>query len=185
MTELEKMEYAKSVIEKLAYGINPLDDTSIQEDHILNNVQLSRCLFYVSDLLRQVIANGGTEKKKGELRNFELSEEKAAEFPYSESPIPISEIAKRLNALIADENMKKISYKDLTNWLLSIGLLEEQKAYDGRIVKRPTEQGGDMGIFTELRTGAKGPYTVVVYNKEAQAFMIDNLSAVVAMKYGK
>ena len=54
MTELEKIAYAKSFIDKLANGINPLDDTPVPEDDIVNNVRLSRCFFYVSDLLRQV-----------------------------------------------------------------------------------------------------------------------------------
>ena len=54
MTELERIAYAKSFIDKLANGINPLEDTPIPEDDIVNNVRLSRCFFYVSDLLRQV-----------------------------------------------------------------------------------------------------------------------------------
>ena len=59
MTELEKIEYAKSFIDKLANGINPIDGTQIPEGDIVNNVRLSRCFFYVSDILRQVIENGG------------------------------------------------------------------------------------------------------------------------------
>ena len=47
MTELEKIAYAKSFIDKLANGINPLDDTPIPDDDIANNVRLSRCFFYV------------------------------------------------------------------------------------------------------------------------------------------
>ena len=58
MTELEKIAYAKSFIDKLANGINPVDDTPIPEGDIANNVRLSRCFFYVSDILRQVIENG-------------------------------------------------------------------------------------------------------------------------------
>jgi hypothetical protein len=51
MTELEKIAYAKSFIDKLANGINPLDDTPILEGDIANNVRLSLCFFYVSDIL--------------------------------------------------------------------------------------------------------------------------------------
>ena len=54
MTELEKIAYAKSFIDKLANGINPLDGTPIPEGDITNNVRLSRCFFYVSDILGQV-----------------------------------------------------------------------------------------------------------------------------------
>ena len=59
MTELEKIEYAKSFIDKLANGINPLDDSPIPANDIANNVRLSRCFFYVSEILRQVVENGG------------------------------------------------------------------------------------------------------------------------------
>ena len=55
MTELEKIAYAKSFIDKLANGINPLDDTPIPDDDIANNVRLSRCFFYVSSILQKEI----------------------------------------------------------------------------------------------------------------------------------
>lgn len=185
MTELEKIEYAKTFIDKLANGINPLDDTVINEEDIVNNVRLSRCFFFVSDILRQVIDNGGISKNKKNWLKFELSAEQLSEFSYSASPIPVSEIAKRLNSLITDKNMKSISHRDLTNWLISIGMLEEQVTYDGKTAKRPTEQGVNMGITTEQRSGQRGVYTVVVYNREAQGFIIDNLDAILALKYSK
>ena len=185
MTELEKIEYAKSFIDKLANGINPLDDTVIKEDDVVNNVRLSRCFFYVSDVLRQVIENGGINKKKNGWLKFELSADQILNFAYSELPIPISEIAKRLNSLITEENMRKISHRDLTNWLLSIGMLFEHSSLDGKTSKRPTEQGSNIGISTEVRTGQIGEYTVVVYNKEAQTFIVDNLEAIFALKYNK
>ena len=185
MTELEKIEYAKSFIDKLANGINPIDDTVIKDDDVVNNVRLSRCFFYVSDILRQVIENGGTNKKKSGKLRFELSTEELAKFPFSNSPIAISEIAKRLNSLITKENMRKISHRDLSNWLLATGMLCEQSTYDGKTTKRPTEQGSNIGISTEVRTGQRGEYTVVVYNKEAQAFIVDNLEAIIALKYNK
>jgi len=36
MTEAEKIAYAKSFIDKLANGINPLDDSPIPEDDIVS-----------------------------------------------------------------------------------------------------------------------------------------------------
>ena len=63
MTELEKMQRAKMYIDKLANGINPIDDEPAADSDIINNVRLSRCLFYVSDILRQVIDNNGVVGK--------------------------------------------------------------------------------------------------------------------------
>lgn len=185
MTEIEKIEYAKSFIDKLANGINPIDDTAIKDDDVVNNVRLSRCFFYVSDILRQVIENGGITKKKSGFLQFGLSGEQLSHFSYSDAPIAISEVAKRLNSLITDENMRKITHRDLNNWLLSIGMLCEKTTYEGKTAKYPTEQGNGIGISTEIRVGQRGEYTVTVYNKEAQTFIVDNLEAVVALKYNK
>ena len=107
MTELEKIEYAKVFIDKLANGINPLDDSTIKEDDIVNNVRLSRCFFYVSDILRQVIENGGVVSKRARGKKFSLNADQLAKFNYSNISIPISEIAKRINALLEDDEMKK------------------------------------------------------------------------------
>ena len=46
-------------------------------------------------------------------------------------------------------------------------------------MKRPTGQGESLGIGVENRTGMNGQYTVVVFNIEAQHFVMDNLDAVV------
>ena len=64
MTELETLERAKMYMEKLANGINPIDGSVIPDEDIVNNVRLSRCFFYVADVLRQVIENGGVTPQK-------------------------------------------------------------------------------------------------------------------------
>ena len=112
MTELEKIEYAKSFIDKLANGINPLDDSSIPENDIANNVRLSRCFFYVSDILRQVIENGGvraSKKEKHHKKEFSLTTEERSKIQLSEIPLTVSEISNHLNSLVNLETTKKIS----------------------------------------------------------------------------
>ena len=181
MTESEIMERAKMYIDKLANGVNPLDDTTLSEDDIVNNVRIARCLFYVSGILGQVIANGGTvAKKKSKKESFNISFENIQKFPFSDTPIPISEIAKRINELNANDNMKKISYKHLTDWLIGIEMLSLSTDSEGKTVKRPTAHGIEIGITTELRHSVSGDYIVVLYNRNAQQFIIDNIDSVIA-----
>ena len=59
MTELEIMKRAKMYMDKLAQGIDPITDREMEDDAVLNNVRLTRCFFYVSGILDQVIANDG------------------------------------------------------------------------------------------------------------------------------
>lgn len=186
MTELEKIAYAKSFIDKLANGINPLDDTPIPEGDIANNVRLSRCFFYVSDILRQVYENGGVAKPKRTPKiPFSLSPEQLENVAYSAEPIPVTELAKRIYAAAENENMEKVCYRQINQWLVNIGMLYLLDSGGKTPAKRPTAEGSQIGILLETRTGRFGDYQVVLFNEEAQHFIVDNLEAVAATEVKK
>lgn len=182
MTEVEKIAYARSYIQKLANGINPVTGQEVSEGDVINQVRVSRCLFYVSDILGQVVENGGisARKKKAHKLPFQLDYHARDAFQYSETPIPISEIARRINELIRPEEMTKLSYRHILEWLIELGLLELSTDAAGKVVRKPTKSGEDIGITTEHRQSPRGPYTVVVYSKAAQEFILDNLDGAIA-----
>ena len=51
---------------------------------------------------------------------------------------------------------------------------------EGKTVKRPTAHGIEIGITTELRHSVGGDYIVVLYNRNAQQFIIDNIDSIIA-----
>ena len=183
MTELEIMQHAKTYIDKMANGIDPITDLEAAETDVINNVRVSRCLFYVSDILRQVIENGGTvPKPKIKKEPFRLTDEQLARFRYSDTPIPISEITKRFNELSDGEGHVQLKHTQLSSWLLETGALRTVTRPDGKTAKEPTAHGLELGISTEQRTGQYGTYTVVLYDRNAQQFLVDHLAAIVAEK---
>lgn len=186
MTELETLERAKMYMEKLANGINPIDGSQIPDEEVVNNVRLSRCFFYVADVLRQVIDNGGVSRQKKDKKiPFFLPVERRNAFAFSNQPIPISEISKRINDLIDAENMAKLQYRAIRDWLMSLGMLEEAMNEEGKRTKRPTPRGKNMGITLESRMSQNGAYFVVVYDLNAQHFIIDNLDTIVDHEHSK
>ena len=180
MTELEKMERARMYLDKLANGIDPLTDQELPHDTILNNVRLARCFFYASDVLRRVIDNSGEIQggKKPKKQGFSLTPEQLAGFRFSASPISISDLVEKINNIIDTDKMKKISTTMITNWLLDKGFLQEVVKEDGKKSRRPTQQGNGIGLSTEDRVTVRGSFTVVLYNEEAQAFILDHLIAI-------
>lgn len=88
MTEVEKIAYARNYIQKLANGIDPLTGKEVPDSDIINNVRISRCLFYVSDVLGQVVENGGISprKRKGHKQPFQLDHQAREAFRYSQAP---------------------------------------------------------------------------------------------------
>ena len=189
MTELQKIAYAKSFIDKLANGINPLDDTPIPDDDIANNVRLSRCFFYVSSILQKEIdreSKKEKKEKKSRLVDFSITYEQLQNFEYSSKPISATVLAKKINQLVECENMRKLSYRQITGWLLNIGMLEYKDIGNGKMKRQPTQQGEDIGIVLEF--WEKGPgrkYPVIMYSETAQRFILDNIDAVIATEVKK
>lgn len=185
MNEIEKIEYAKSFIDKLANGINPLDNSIIPDGDIVNNVRLSRCFFFVSDILRQVIDNGGTatskHSSKTRKQSFILSNEQKENITLSDDSLTITDIVNYLNSLVDLEKTKKISANVITNYLLEKGFLINVSV-NGKSKKRPTEFGQKIGISTIEKRGIYGIYTLTVYNKQAQQFIYDNIDDILVSK---
>ena len=179
MTELEMINRAKTYIDKLANGVNPLTDEPVSENDVVNNVRISRCFFYISDLLRRFAEGGFPEAaKKGKKQPFIITEEQRKRFEFSETPISVSEIARRFNAAVNTEGAVQMRYSGITFWLIESGLLSVDRREDGREVKLPTAAGMELGISQEVRSGANGSYTVVVYNENAQRYIVDNIDAI-------
>lgn len=181
MTELEKMRHAKNYIDMLANGMNPLSGEEVPEDSTLNNVRLSRCFFYVSDILRQVIDNGGEVGRKASskptLLPFSITDEQASQIEISEAPVGVSIISKRI-AEVLPEDVKPLSAVQISSWLLEQGFLTEN-IYSGKKNKVATQKGISLGISTVEGSNAQGvPYKKNIYNLNAQRYIIENLNRI-------
>jgi hypothetical protein len=194
MTELEKIAYAKSFIDKLANGINPLDDMPIPDNDIANNVRLSRCFFYVSSILQKEIDRERRrmpKEKKAEYLPFSITQEQINNFIYSSAPISATAVARKINWLVRDtvgeSKMERLSYKKITQWLLNIGMIEYREWENGKMKRFPTEEGEKIGLVLSDwdNYGRRSP--VIYYTEAAQRFIIDNIEAVIAteVKRGK
>ena len=184
MTELEKLQYTKSFIDKLANGINPLTGEAIPEDELLNNIRVSRCMFYVSGILNELCMELSSGHSKGKSKqtpkgNFHISDEGIQAFEYSESGMYVGDIAAKLNGMVEAENTKKISYNDITKWLIQQQYLYLHTMDDGTKCKRPTQAGLNLGISEELRSSKRGEYYVLLYNVNAQKFIVTNCNTIV------
>lgn len=172
MTDLEVMQRAKMYLDQMANGINPLTGHPVPDGELLNNVRISRCLFYVSDILRQVIENGGTvsrpRKASGPRRAFTITPQQLAQFPFSDSPIKITEIVRRINTLSSSEDMKQLQPVNITEYLREKGFMELLDNGHGKQVRLPTEAGYSIGLTADDRVAPNGqPYTgfiIVTHN---------------------
>lgn len=176
--DINLVQHAKDYIDDLAKGVNPLSKQAVPDDEIINNVKISRCLFYVSDILNEVIKNGGLGKKsRANLDDFDVSAIDFDKFNYSQRAITISVIVRNINEL-KPETMKKLKVTAITNWLVDIGMLHIVQV-NGKNHKRPTAEGIAIGLTQTEKQGQYGTYFAVEYDLSAQHFIIDNINAVI------
>ena len=177
MTELDTMKRAQMYVQKMAEGINPLTDEAVEDSDMINNVRISRCLYYVSDILKQVIANNGVvgSKPSSNIPFFITDEQRAQLVPFGR-PVFAKELVEKINEITAENRCKKFAARWITEYFVSLGMLEE--VYNG---KTATESGKEFGIVTESRISMRGSeYPVNKYTPDAQRFILDNLDAILA-----
>lgn len=191
MTELEKIAYAKYFIDKLANGINPLDNTPIPDEDIANNVRLSRCFFYVSSILQKEIDRERrkvSREKKSERLPFSITPEQLERFEYSSMPISVSAMGKKINWLVREDieemKMEKFSYRKINYWLHAIGMIEWRAWENGKFKRFPTPEGEAIGLVLQIWENYGKRYPVIYLSEEAQHFIIDNIEAVMAAEKG-
>lgn len=182
MTDIEIIARAQMYLEKLANGIDPLTNKEVAENDVVNNVRISRCLHYVTGILKQITTTGSFEIQKSE---FNLSARQLERFAYSQTPLTVSEITKRLNELADPLQYNTLKNGVITEWLTESGMLTNV-VINNKSKKRVTNNGRNIGIISEQRVNQQGStYEAISYNLNAQHFIIDNIHAVIELNRQK
>lgn len=178
MEEKEKLAIAQDWILKLANGVNPLNGNAVKEDDVVNNVHVSRCLFYVADLLEKY-----SERRVRSVKNipFDLSALQIEKYNYVEA-ISISAFARELQALLP-ENMQSVRYSTMTKWLLLEGfLVDSAPDAEGHTTKLATPKGNNLGIYSEERESNGRHYMATLYNRDAQKYLIEHIEEIASIQ---
>lgn len=161
MDKCTVLRHAQGYLDALSRGIDPLTGEMLKPDEVVCKDRIRRCLLYVSDVLGQVIENdgkiGGRQvRKRVRKLPYTPDMDALAAFAYSDTPITATEFVQRVNAYVNTDCMHKLTYRTLTNWLLRVGLVQNNQTANGTMVKRPTEEGRNWGILTVTEYNGEG-----------------------------
>ena len=167
-----KVKVAINWIKNLANGINPIDGRVLSDNDIVNNVHVSRCLFFVAELLEEAGKKKIPSGKQYD-KEFYLSPEDLSRIYITERST-ISVFVREINKVIPSD-MKPLAATSVTNWLVKIGYLNEVLKDDGHKTRIPSELGVSIGISSEQKSGPNGEYTSIIYDANAQRCILENL----------
>lgn len=180
--DMEKLNTALAYIQRIADGKNPVNNQYVEEDAVLNNPNVIRCMYFVKDVLEEVRRNQGyIGKKAGKkaIPDFPLAALSA--FRYEEDR-NITGLVGQLNGLTDTSECKKLSYTPISRWLKLNGYLNEEfSAEVNKQMTMPTEKGRQLEIYTEKRTSLYGnDYLAVIYGRTAQEFIVRNMEKILS-----
>ena len=178
MTELEKIVYAKSFINKLAIGIDPTDGTLIPDGEVVLNPRLSKCFLFVADILSKIIDNPSALTEMYKTNEWIVTPDVHARIECSVLRVGISTFAKRVNDAL--RSTRKFTATEINNWLLHEEYLTRIATSDNKMTKRPTQKGINLGITTDevIKENGRAKYYVRC-DVNAQRFIRDHLSEII------
>ena len=179
MTDLEKIAYTKSFIDKLASGIDPTDGTPIPEQDVAAKQRVVGCFSYVSEVLGKLIASPNIVTDLYRVQDRTVTREVLSRIECTQYTVSVSAFAKRIDTALGSAD--KFTAHDLNPWLIHHGYLEKLVDFRDKSTKRPTQKGIELGILVEQSTTATGRVVSSVrLNRFAQQFIRDHLADIVA-----
>ncbi len=152
----------------------------MNDDAVLNNPNVIRCMYFVKEILEEVKRNNGyigKKVRKSDKQNFPL--EVLSSFVYREDQ-SISRLVVQINEMIDQNVYQKLSYKPIVQWLKQNDFLMEELSQEfNKVCTLPTEKGSQLGITAEKRTSFKGvDFMLILYNRQAQEYIVKNMALI-------
>ena len=186
VVDTEKLKTAIIYLQRITEGNNPVNNMPADEDSVINNPNVRRCMEFVKEVLEELKRNDGYIGRRPRTnrdytkQNYPL--EALEKFQYTGDKT-ITKLVEQLNDLADMTVYKKITYQSITTWLKSNGYLEDGNI-EGRISKctTVTDKGHELGIMSEIRTGIReGKYVYILYGKSAQEFIVSKLGEILVI----
>ncbi|MBR3554058.1 MAG: hypothetical protein IKN72_11835 [Clostridia bacterium] len=178
--DMKLLKRAKENIDALAEGIDPWNNVPIPSGEVVSQEKMVLCLKYVSSVLGEVLKNGGVQVEPSERDPFSPQKIDCSEYQYSEVPITISDVIKRINAC-RPITMRKVGTMPFLKWMEEEGFLEKQTQEEikSKTHYLPGRRAAEIGITEEYRNSNSREYIAVLYSKTAQRFLLANLNSIV------
>ncbi len=185
VVDTKKLETAIIYLQRITEGHNPVNNMPADDDSVINNPNVVRCMFFVKEVLEEIKRNDGCigrrPRNNKDRNKLEYPLDILKDFRYTGDKT-ITKLVEQINSLADATVYKKISYNKITAWLKRNEYLSEGYE-EGNGKKRTinTEKGISIGIKSERRYHADGTgYNYISYGKEAQEFIVSNMDRILS-----
>lgn len=141
------------------------------------NQNIMECLKYISDVLEETVKD--SDRTSLDKKRFFITDEQREQLQPKDS-LTVGQIAEEINIITENNNTAKITTTWITDWLISVGILEIND-YSQRV---PTQSGKDMGITSKLTQSYYNKmYYINCYSTNMQKYIYDNIDNIIKFHY--
>ena len=186
VVDTKKLEIAIQYLHRITEGRNPVNNIPVDDDSVIKNPNVVRCMLFIKEVLEEVKRNDGyigrRPRTNRDSSKQEYPLEALKEFRYSEDK-SVTRLVDQINNLADMTVYQKITYIPITAWLKQNGYLgEEQTEENGKKRTVVTDKGRETGIKSELRRNAKDQeYVYITYGRTAQEFIVSNMDKILML----
>lgn len=175
-------------LERMIEGINPVYNTSIEDDSVITDENVKRCFSFVLEMLKRIekieeinsYKSSDYRRVKRNNAPVELTEDykKVIESIVKNTDLRMMKFSKILNKSIRGifKSDIKISTQRISNWLLDEGYLEILNDENGKPHRLASEKGIQVGIINKvIENGDMPSYTTYTFPPQAQRFLYTNM----------
>lgn len=180
-TEFDKIEKTRTVMLKLAKGINPVTGEMVEKDNFLNDPKIVRSFYYASEIMDNVV-KGVYGPSGSRLYEFVITPEQKAGIRLPEGNIGVNEFSRCVNACIDLSKSKRLTGVELNKKLKTLGVLGEEETAEGRKRTIVNDNSSGFGFDMEKRTYNGVEYDMVVMNDNGKSYLIENLESIMSTK---
>jgi hypothetical protein len=178
MSKQDNLKKAKQIIQNIVMGQHPYTGEKIKPTEVCADERVIQWLNFIEEELDLSISRLEKSRERfletATYTTFKINKTSLGNFVYSDSPITISEIAKRLNDISDCSPLDELKPVNLNCWLINDGVLVEEDTAYGKM-KVPTEKGRKLGVSSAERSFQDKTYISVSYNKDAQRYIISRI----------
>ena len=186
VVDTKKLEIAIQYLQRITEGHNPVNNIPVDDDSVIKNPNVVRCMLFIKEILEEVKRNDGyigrRPRTNRDSSKQEYPLEALKEFRYSEDK-SVTRLVDQINNLADMTVYQRITYIPITAWLKQNGYLgEEQTEENGKKRTVVTDKGRETGIKSELRRNAKDQeYVYITYGRTAQEFIVSNMDKILSL----
>lgn len=177
MKQLDVIRHAKEYLEKLNQGIDPISGNYVPDDSLVRQTPMHQCFYYCANNLSLILQGDGEDIRVF----FSLTEEQKKQLSPAKEAISITTFLERVNAWVDKSEMIQLAPLTVNNWLQQQGYLEPTAANGNK--KQPTNEGQVLGITSKTINSSKGTYQILLFNTQAQQFLIDHIDDISAFRH--